>query len=342
MLYKIAFIANNPGGLNSILPVAKKFNAALGRDIEIDFFCSFEARTYMYPQKFNVIFMDENSNETCVVKLQPKKYQCLIAATSITGNLEKTFVRVFKKNGVKTYSILDHSKLLLERYTDKAELDSLPDKIYSPDLKTKKKLKELSLGQTTVTVIHNPAFDALFDREIKSNKKKIHDQNYIIFASEPFSSDFPETSSCSELTSLDYLCKALKLANENFMLIVRPHPREEKKKFLPVLKKHGIPYKFDEAIDKVPGLLSSNAVYGFDSNLLVESSILGIPTYSIQINCSHEFDIDFNYYGINQIINFKDLIDSIEHPSQRVNETFFDKKSSAYIYNDVLNYISIN
>ncbi|EMO56871.1 hypothetical protein LEP1GSC161_2944 [Leptospira santarosai str. CBC1416] len=281
---------NHPGGKNVVLPIVRHLLTE-NSDLELDFVITsnlkelekdLQVRTKVF--QFSEVV---NSEELQI--LNWNQYRFILAGTSISGNLEKVIIQEARKHKIRSYSIVDHWCNYRIRYEEiENTLDSMPDLIFTPDDLAKHEMTDLGFDPSRLMTSGHPGLGQIgthANQISDSVKKKIlskleipPDWKFAVFISEPISQDENNDSLLDEKKVLsDFITSNLNWLEENkIKLFVKLHPREnaDKYNFLPISM---IP----KEMDKFEVVQSAFFVLGIDSMLLLESSLLEVPTYSL-------------------------------------------------------------
>ncbi|EKP15146.1 hypothetical protein [Leptospira borgpetersenii] len=291
---------NHPGGKNVVLPVARHLLRE-NSDLELDFVITsnlkelekdFQTRTKEF------LFSEVVNSEELQI-LNWNQYRFILAGTSISGNLEKVVIQEARKNKIRSYSIVDHWCNYRIRYEEiENTLDSMPDLIFTPDDLAKHEMTDLGFdpsrlmasghpGLGQIGIHANPISNSVKEK-ILSQLEIPPDWKFAVFISEPISQDENTDSLLDEKKILsDFITSNLNWLEENkIKLFVKLHPREDVDKYnflsIPTIPKE---------MDKFEVVQSAFFVLGIDSMLLLESSLLEVPTYSLSVNAGGKLSI---------------------------------------------------
>jgi len=212
--------------------------------------------------------------------------------------------RVAQSLGIETIHLLDY----WNGYRSRMELDGqrmfVPSKYLVPDEYAKKRAIEEGIQSDIISVVGQPAFsDAKFSFQEKRQQNILVDkvlkknQKVILFVSEPVADDQGRSleenknyRGYTEKDALKILVKALKKSNDDFFVIVLPHPRQDIRKLKLVWKSlygnsHGCVLPNVRGRELLPFVVG---VSGMASTLLYEAWLVGVPVLSIQPGVLHE------------------------------------------------------
>ncbi|TGN18253.1 polysialyltransferase family glycosyltransferase [Leptospira idonii] len=281
---------NHPGGKNVVLPVVS-FLLNQHPDLQLDFAITSESSGLEeeFKERVHAYCLPENVSSEDLRSLDWNQYQFVLSGTSISGNLEKTVVREATRLKIKSYSIVDHWCNYLFRYEEKeGSFDSVPDIIFVPDDLAKVEMESFGFDQSKIISSGHPGLGSLEKKIHKltsEDKNRIHKNlklesgwEFAVFVSEPISQDEHSDSEIDERTVIqDFLIQQLSWLTQNrIQLFIKLHPRDDQKKYsdlpIEVIPTH---------LDKFEIIQSARFVIGIDSMLLLESSLLNVPTFSL-------------------------------------------------------------
>ncbi|MDI7228421.1 hypothetical protein QMM87_06980 [Leptospira santarosai] len=291
---------NHPGGKNVVLPIARHLLTE-NSDLELDFVITsnlkelekdLQVRTKVF--QFSEVV---NSEELQI--LNWNQYRFILAGTSISGNLEKVIIREARKHKIRSYSIVDHWCNYRIRYEEiENTLDSMPDLIFTPDDLAKHEMTDLGFDPSRLMTSGHPGLGQIgthANQISDSVKKKIlskleipPDWKFAVFISEPISQDENSDSLLDEKKVLsDFITSNLNWLEENkIKLFVKLHPREDADKY------HFLPIStIPKEMNRFEVVQSAFFVLGIDSMLLLESSLLEVPTYSLSVGAGGKLSI---------------------------------------------------
>ncbi|EMP01983.1 hypothetical protein [Leptospira santarosai] len=291
---------NHPGGKNVVFPIARHLLRE-NSDLELDFVITSDLKELErdLQARARVFLFSEVVNSKELQILNWNQYRFLLAGTSISGNLEKVIIREARKNRIRSYSIVDHWCNYRIRYEEiENTLDSMPDLIFTPDDLAKHEMIDLGFDPSRLMVSGHPGLGQIdmhknqISNSIKEkilNKLEIPpDWKFAIFISEPISQDENSDSLLDEKKVLsDFITSNLNWLEENkIKLFVKLHPREDADKY------HFLPIStIPKEMNRFEVVQSAFFVLGIDSMLLLESSLLEVPTYSLSVGAGGKLSI---------------------------------------------------
>ncbi|EKR34155.1 hypothetical protein LEP1GSC096_2984 [Leptospira interrogans serovar Hebdomadis str. R499] len=291
---------NHPGGKNVVLPIARHLLRE-NSDLELDFVITsdLEELEKDLQARSKVFLFSEVVNSEELQILNWNQYRFILAGTSISGNLEKVVVREARKNKIRSYSIVDHWCNYRTRYEEvENTLDSMPDVIFTPDDLARHEMTDLGFDPSRLVTSGHPGLGQIGIRAnpiSDSIKKKILNKleispswKFAVFISEPISQDENSDSLLDERKVLsDFITSNLDWLEKNkIKLFVKLHPREDADKY------HFLPIPtIPKEMDRFEVVQSAFFVLGIDSMLLLESSLLEVPTYSLSVGAGGKLSI---------------------------------------------------
>ena len=342
MRERILVVCNHPGGAHVVNAVLDYFFEH-HPEFEFDLCLTLHSKKVFRSlnKKINQTIYNEEISFTDTKNILWKDYKCVLLGTSIAGNIEKIFIQQARNNNITTFSILDHWCNYEDRFElEVGTLDALPDMLFVPDNLASLDLQEIGVDRSYIYISGNPAFDKI--KKIKEEfsdmyKKHIFDSLSIdykssicTFVSEPVSVDhFSKKLNYSEFTILENICNVLEQVDikNRLSLIIKLHPREDKDKFDEIISKYkALNIKISpSSVDRYHLVQSSKFVLGIDSIMLLESTLLEVPTYSVQIGYQDESFIGIRLGMVNVIFDKLELLKLFENKNKFENkETLFD------------------
>ncbi|MGQ2869966.1 hypothetical protein, partial [Leptospira santarosai] len=270
-------------------------------DLELDFVITSDLKELErdLQARARVFLFSEVVNSEELQILNWNQYRFILAGTSISGNLEKVIIQEARKHKIRSYSIVDHWCNYRIRYEEiENTLDSMPDLIFTPDDLAKHEMTDLGFDPSRLMVSGHPGLGQIgmhknqISNSIKEkilNKLEIPpDWKFAIFISEPISQDENSDSLLDEKKVLsDFITSNLNWLEENkIKLFVKLHPREDADKY------HFLPIStIPKEMNRFEVVQSAFFVLGIDSMLLLESSLLEVPTYSLSVGAGGKLSI---------------------------------------------------
>lgn len=224
-----------------------------------------------------------------------KDIDVIVTGTCLNDGIDKEAVRIGKKKGIKTISIIEHWSLYKKRFELNGQY-MYPDMIFVNDNQAKEEAVSDGLPGDKLHIVGNPVLENTKKYEYSAadkikwkgdfgitGKRKI-----ITFISEDFKDDFPESSSEFQgFDEFDVLNDILEVLNDESILIVKLHPAESRNKYDFLSKKSNVFIVGDTNINKL--IEFSDILIGMGSMLLMEASIIKNTVYSYRPNEKIEF-----------------------------------------------------
>jgi len=219
----------------------------------------------------------------------------ILCSTGTSSDYEKNAILFAKKHKKKIIAYIDHWVEYRERFLKRKKMVR-PDEVwvsdkYALDIAKKNNLRNVSIKG-------NPLFFDFLAYKKKFNKRNCN--NNILFLSEPVSKDLKKHY--DEIECIKYFLKNLDISKLKYKNIqIRPHPAENKSKFVKlkkISKKIYISNKNNIFFD----IMKSNIIVGINTIALV----LGLLANKKVISCiPGKKNCELPH---NKIISFKDLI----------------------------------
>jgi hypothetical protein len=322
---KALVVCNHPGAARAVLPVVEKmietmpglcFKLLLTRhSLSLAELPSDRARTELREE---MVSADEYG------AMDLHEYRFVLTGTSIKGNLEASVIRKARSQRVPVFTVLDHWCDYGARFGEAdGQLTAIPDVIFVPDAIAQTDLLHLGVPGAHIVVSGHPAFDRLAGIRVRfseGRRRQILDtldlsgtSRVVLFVSEPMAADHAANAlGYSELTVLREICTALAQlpAASRPPLLIKPHPREAPDSFDGVLRAFpDLTTRIVNAhIDRHELILASSLVLGIDSVMLLEATVLGTATFSVQIGESNPHCVIAASGRISVIRDFETLV----------------------------------
>jgi len=229
------------------------------------------------------------------------KPQMVFLGTSVK-NYEWVWINEAEKLNIETHSFVDH----FNSYKNRFVYDSViywPDYIYVLNENAKLDAKHEGVPEEKLIILRNPYY-----YDIESYKPEISYEDFLrmydlkieskvlLFISDSVSTHLPDLG-FNEFSMLELLLNTLKdLQNKNQLtnnwnIIVKLHPDEDKTKFDPLVKTYiesGMKINVIKTAD--PKLLNyyADKVIGMFSNMVIESLLMNKPVLRIEIGQKRE------------------------------------------------------
>ncbi len=308
---KVMFFARDPGGANEIRPVYEKMKE--------------KYQTLLYAKEFAFErFQDENlpvkelgtcggeTYEDILAFLKEMNPDAVITGTSLDDFTERYLWKAAETLHIKAFAILDQWVNLgirfsgcdysrAEEYHRRREHPYLPYRILAMDELAKEQLLKDGVSEDKIALTGQPHFDMVRDQFRRARQVYDRMRWNVVFVSEPLRQDYDNNSEAesywgfneksifgSLYRSLEYLAEANAC---KIRLIIRPHPRENRKGWEQVIKEMGkdsVTLEMDTVNDSFSVIKSADLVCGMSSMFLLESIICGRSVVSIEIGLKRE------------------------------------------------------
>jgi len=228
----------------------------------------------------------------------------ILTGTSLQYGLEKAILLWAKQHGVPSLSVLDSWTNYPARFHNLETGEKwvyLPYRLAVFDHKAEAELISLGAPQERLVVTGNPQFAqfrsqgrTLAHRQEAKQKLGLPAQDYLaLFVSEPEPDNWYATYG-EYVPTGEEIRKTLSLCIEAFLeaadpyihLWIKLHPLEKPNLVESVLADFQYParVRYIQGLDNAPLLAATDLVLGLNSNMLFETALLGLPSYSILLD----------------------------------------------------------
>lgn len=302
----VLFFARDPGGANVIIPVYKKMEGKYQRLIYAKEFAYERIKKEGIPV-INIKEECGDKEEDIVYFLKRTNPQILITGTSLNDYTERYLWKAAEELGIKSYAILDQWMNLgirfsdynydeIEKYRKNRVHPFLPSRILVMDELAKESIVQDGIDEKRIAITGQPHFDVICD--MYEQAKESYDKKCwnIVFASEPISHDYDSDSTehlywgYNERTIFTSLYKCVMKLGDKYgiksRIIIRPHPREDKKNWNYIISEYSNENMIIECNDRDDSfsiLKSMDVVCGISSMFLLEAFICKKDVISIEI-----------------------------------------------------------
>ncbi len=309
---KLLLFARDPGGANVILPVYEK--------IKDRYEVLAYAKEFAWKRLSEARLPVRNIEEECETLtyadikdfLKQQKPDMVITGTSLDDFTERYLWKAAEELHIKSFAILDQWMNLGIRFSDcdysqeenyrrNRRHPYLPYRILAMDELAGELLKADGIHTDKIALTGQPHFDTVRDRFQHAAEIYGRDRWNVVFVSEPIYHDYDgcdETKrywGYNERTIFDNLYRSLQKAAANAIvqirLIIRPHPREDRKYWDAMADKFDndfITLIVDSENDSFSVLKSADLVCGMSSMFLLEAMICGKQVVSVAIGLKRE------------------------------------------------------
>lgn len=329
---KIMLLARDPGGANTVIPLAESLRergyqvALYGKDAALKRY----QQMGLKGQDITAI-LSEIKTSSWEDFLSRQCPDFIITGTSGDDFTERYLWEAARSIRIKTFAILDQwmnygirfSNFTLkeqEQYRQDKLHPYLPDYILVMDETARQEMIDEGIGAERIKISGQPYFDLIIstrnrfsDEQILKVKRELDVQPgelMVTFISEPVSQDyagsngelywgFDEKSTCNML--IYALEKVLEQSGQRGRLIIKQHPRENEDNYsflVNEVSNEHISISTVKDIDSWSLLRASDLVCGMSSMLLLEAIILGCPVLSIQIGLNRASPLILAQRGI--------------------------------------------
>jgi len=224
----------------------------------------------------------------------------ILTSTSLESNWERNIIKFSKKIGVKCFSILDHWDLYKERFSLKYDWKKkLPNQVWVLDKYALKKAINDGFPKKKMKLIKNPYFKWLKTKRMVPNKSS-NSKFDILYVCEPISRKINflfKKDNKKYSDEIDIFKKFMQVMHKNKKKInsitIRPHPSENKKKYLNLMIKYSkvLNIKISTQNDIIDDINSNSILIGIESFGLVLGLLFNKKTYSCVIDPKYEISL---------------------------------------------------
>jgi RimJ/RimL family protein N-acetyltransferase len=241
----------------------------------------------------------------------------IVTGTSgIDSTYELDIIKEAKKFKVKqTITIVDNIANFLMRFSINNKIvsdDYLPNEIWVFDNDFKSNHTLIDDRLIYKQNIYNTYIKELYNTnppQIKNSFIKTYQYKYIVILSEYLFELYGLKYGHTEYDMVQTIFETINTTNQNIPIYLKLHPKEHKNKYNILLRKYSHLNICCDDISIQELIYHSKIVYGIASSVFLESYILNIPTYSIQINSKK--DIYPKYIKKHHIIKEQKILQSI-------------------------------
>lgn len=319
MKRKIVFASHDPGGFNLLIPIIQSLSEEANCELHfllagvaLNKFKEFKlGKTNLhfvsvfpcldFPQEYDVNEWDIYS---ILRKIAPN---LILTGTSINSNIERYCISFGNEAGIKTLSFVDSWIGEDLRFTSH-KVVAFPTKILVCDKAMERLYQKFVSDKCSLTVVGNSHLEKLsLHRKLRVDLESIINQERILFFSENLFHYYPN-GKLNEMQIIQQILLAYS-GIKKISICIRPHPLESNKHWINFVEKNKsfnslISLELDDVENVHESILRSAMAFGISSMALIESSLLGLFTFSYQVGISEEKDmlyIPFEEYGIEQI-----------------------------------------
>jgi UDP-N-acetylglucosamine 2-epimerase len=198
---------------------------------------------------------------------------------------------VARKFNLPTLTFLDFWSYYKERFIrtqGNTTETSFPDKLFVIDDITKLETVKIGIDENAISVVGSPHLESVKNlKELDYSNKSYS----MLFISQPISELHGRDLGFNEIEIIEILISILRKNFSNYTLSIKPHPREAISKFYNLVEDNSdIKVQVLNANDNLYDQFDKHdVVLGIVSTALLEATILGAKTLSIQIGTNGKF-----------------------------------------------------
>ncbi|HKJ28191.1 MAG TPA: hypothetical protein VJ965_11175 [Anaerolineales bacterium] len=337
---RVMVIAGDPGGASALVPVIRELKAS--QNFSVHVFAYYKAVNVFRQREVEFSALsNELTDEMITAKIVQGRPDLLLTGTSVNPYfLELQFIFNARNCGIPSLAILDFWSNYAQRFSLKGmDQKYLPDKIAVMDQLAVTEMVEAGFPADRLVITGQPAFDRLIEMRqnltpaermaFRENLGVGEEDFLVMYISQPFMELFgsdesnPDYPGFTQQTIFAELLHVLESIAENagfsITLAILPHLREiipwweevESSK----IELLNLPF---EEFEKQA--LATDLVTGMTSTRLVEASLLGRDTLSIQIG-GRDIPFDMQRLGITEMVFQQDTLEAF------LTDALVDKKN---------------
>lgn len=260
------------------------------KHFDLDVFCFPASQSVFADCALNVNNIDNFNVPTCT-------YDFIITGTSLAAEEDSKYFAWAKNNQIPAIAFVDQWINYAERFT----LTELPEYIFAVDERAKIELLKFTASTPVkVKIVGTPALNYIQSFWEKFTYAPVH--GLICFVTEPTSDEYFRTHGLSDTESLASLISYLETHPPEYKITLLLHPTDSKDRWK----------RFENKIEfstETKEILFTKAqfIIGMRSFILIESSLLQIPTISIQIGRKTVSQLTDNRNGIDVVTSIDKL-----------------------------------
>ena len=331
----ILALAQDPGGAEAIEPVLTRLQGH--NDLKLHILASKHACSIFSQAGLELVECNyqgwslPNWQDFAEDWLKRYKPNLLLTATSNAGLLERAFIRVAKKRGLKTLTVIDFWSNYAKRFFVEGE-DQLSDSILPHEIAT---IDEFSIAEMNAIgfpadMLHitgQPAFDKfviwskskhakIAGQRIRKELQLVENARLIVFFSQYISDMYPLGSSAYRgYTEFDVLSDLIALAPKflsPIFIAAKTHPKEEPDKFDELLLDAPSYFKSVANANADALIMAADLLVGMSSTALVKGIMAGRKILSYQPNLVGKDELVLSRMGILETLRSRDeLVEKI-------------------------------
>lgn len=312
----VAVFAHDPGGARAVLKVVQRLQANGSCSLHV--FTAGPASALYADAGLAPAPLAEEAG-ALLARLRPDG---LLVGSSIASPADRALVRAARTLGIPSMAVVDYWDRYALRFSDLARpgaLDCLPDRVTSIDPQMTAGLVAAGVPADRIVETGQPAFDGLpgvaspEGQALRARGRAAWGvgagERVLLFASQPESAfcgtgpDNPNWRGFSEVTVLDLVLEVLReraeRGAETVVLMLRPHPREDRASFERRVADGGrLAVRLDPLRAPHESVLAADVVTGLSSILLMEAALMGRLALSLQPGLLGEDSLKSNARGL--------------------------------------------
>lgn len=332
---KIVFVSHDPGGFNLLIPVIQLFSEDVAFEVHLLLagaaLKKYSALTPVenflhliesfpcehFPNEYDV---NKSDVENVLQKISPN---IIFTGTSINSNIERYCIQYGNEIGITTLSYIDSWIGEDVRFTSNI-LEAYPSVILVCDKAMEGLYQKFITDNCSVAVVGNAHLEILYlQSKLLTDVESVVDSKRVLFFSENLFHYYPD----GKLNEMQIIQQILQAYSGIFKITIsiRPHPLESNEHWLLFLDKNKsinpfISLELDYTNDVKASIRRSSMTFGISSMALIESSLMGVYTFSYQVGIAEDKDmlyIPFEEYGIEQITEITEACSVIEYAGKK-------------------------
>lgn len=327
---KILFVSHDPGGFNLLIPVIQLFS----EDVAFEVHLLLAGAAF---KKYSALMLEENilhliesfpcehfpneydvnrfEVENIIQKISPN---IIFTGTSINSNIERYCIRYGNEIGITTLSYIDSWIGEDVRFTNNI-LVAYPSVIIVCDKAMEDLYKKFITDSCSLAVVGNAHLEKLYlqSKQLKDSEILVDSQRVLFFSENLF--HYYQDEKLNEMQIIQQILQEYS-GISRITISIRPHPLESKEHWLLFIEKNKsmnslISLELDNTYDLNISIRRSAMTFGISSMALIESSLMGVYTFSYQVGIDDKnmLYIPFEEYGIEQIDMITDVCSVFEN-----------------------------
>jgi hypothetical protein len=254
---------------------------------------AFDAFRFMGVDAVNVDLPSRESADQVAADIVGRLQPSVVVTGATGGMLTNAILRKSRRAGIPSVGILDHWQDLDLRFGSedgREPFAHLQDRLVVMDEEVAAQLAGMGCPPHRIAICGHVYLDWLDhcarpDRAAARSAIGVEGERVILYVSEPVALDCgdrgsPRSPGYTEADVLNIVLEAFAASESGATLVVRPHPREADDLYMaPAVAARAI---ISRAADPLDLLMAADAVLGMTSMMLLQASLWGIPTASLQ------------------------------------------------------------